>query len=287
MRASIGVMNEFPTCFHIGTQKAGSTYLYNLLDSHSAVVLSEKTEINFFNNTFDKGPSWYKSLFPNTGTKIDISPTYFKDGNVVASRIRDFYEHPDELRFVLILRNPVDYLASHFRMHKLHGYFEKHRDMYPKQSKEITTFLEMYPTYADNGKYYTLFAPWLKYFSRQQFHVVLFEEFIRDTDTALKEILSFWEIPYEKLSASAVSYNATLRSRYLHKAKTWTVHRPQLKNTLKRSALFSWVYKNMLTKKTEQILSPQERAVIAGYVKEDVAQLSQLGIDTSMWKDFN
>ena len=176
------VMSQFPTRFHIGTQKAGSTYLYNLLSSHPDTSLSERTEVSFFGRHFDEGPEWYAQEFLDKGTKIDISPTYFRDGTVVAPRIKAFYEKPEELRFLLILRNPVDYIASHFRMHHLHNYFEKRSAIFPKPTEDIVLFLKRYPEYASRTQYHALLREWLMYFTRGQFLVVLFEDFVSDTD---------------------------------------------------------------------------------------------------------
>ncbi|HLE78026.1 MAG TPA: sulfotransferase, partial [bacterium] len=74
-----------PTRFHIGLQRAASTYLYDLLASHPDVALPRKG-LGFFSNKFDRGLPWYLAQFMGDGVRIDSSPNYFFRGRTVAPR---------------------------------------------------------------------------------------------------------------------------------------------------------------------------------------------------------
>ena len=121
-RFPIGILGsvDLPTRFHIGTQRAGSSYIYNLLKSHPGVSLSPRQEIHFYTRKFEQGVDWYLSNFGSGGTPIDTSPKYFHRGEVVAPRIKTMLGDARPY-FLLVLRNPIDYAFSHFRMHQRQG----------------------------------------------------------------------------------------------------------------------------------------------------------------------
>ncbi len=64
-------MNKIPDAIVIGAGKAGSTSLYNYLDSHPRIFGSRIKELMYFASKYDKGLDWYLSNFPESdGTKI-------------------------------------------------------------------------------------------------------------------------------------------------------------------------------------------------------------------------
>jgi hypothetical protein len=68
---------------------------------------------------YEKGFKWYMAQFPAEGTRIDTSPTYVHS-EVGAPRIKEAVgaEAP---RFLLIVRNPIDYARSHYQMQVRQG----------------------------------------------------------------------------------------------------------------------------------------------------------------------
>lgn len=279
--------HRLPTRFHIGTQKAGSTYLYNLLASHPDAGLSPMSEINFFSDRFEKGMEWYKGVFPDQGNIIDCSPTYFKYGSVVAERIHSAYgDAASQLRFLLIVRNPIDYVQSHFLMQKQQGFFKKRTDLYPVAPDTLSVCARMYPQYLKRGHYAQLWEEWLRYFSREQFLVIPFEEFVRDEKEVTKRILSFFDLSPRVLSAPQISQNKALRFKGLARIRDFTLAHPSLKRFLKSSPLFQAVFNRFLTVNTVEMLSPEMRRELAGEFRLDVARLTQMGVTTQYWKDF-
>jgi hypothetical protein len=282
-------MNErLPKYMHIGTQKAGSTYLYNLLAEHPAVGLSNLTEVNFFSEQFARGPAWYLNAFPNDDrTIIDCSPTYFKYGATAAARIAEVYgEGAGDLRFVLLLRNPIDYVHSHFTMQRMQGYFAKRPDLYPVVPDTTLVCARMYPNYLARGAYANLLTEWFQYFDRSQFLIIPFEAFVADQDEVIASILSFWNLPEKKLSAPSVSTNRALRYSFLSQIRDQVISRPRLKATLKHNWLFQKLFTRVLTVATADHLPPEGRRELAAVFAADVRSLGALGVDTRFWRDF-
>ena len=276
---------RLPHLFHIGTQKAGSTYLYNLLRAHPDVTLSFQ-EVAFYTRYFDRGVEWYISSFAKSGYAVDTSPKYFMQGRQAAPRIKRLVTDPPPL-FLLILRNPIDYVHSHYQMHLRTGYFRQHRTMYPKVPKNLVDFLELYPNYLERGRYCQILEDhWLSHFDQTQFKIVSFERFIAHTDDVLGGILDFFSLRDLELSTVSTSKNAMLRHPFLYKAKALVTKRPLLTSLLRNSKLFNFFYEGYLTSGTPQ-LSQADRDSLRRYFAEDVERLKKrVGREVSGWVDF-
>ncbi|PLX27398.1 hypothetical protein C0583_03740 [Candidatus Parcubacteria bacterium] len=274
---------KLPYRFHIGTQKAGSTYLYNLLLKHPDVGLSEMTEVNFFSREFEKGYDYYSELFPQ-GEAIDMTPKYFMLGGTVAPRIKKYADEFLEKapKFLLILRNPIDYLNSHFEMQKI-----QISEM--PEVENLLDYVKKNPGYLKRAKYYEILtSSWLKYFDKSQFRIIEFSDFVKNKDERLNEILDFWNLKQVHLEANSVSENRLLKYSCLHKVRGFINESVFLKKFLKKNRVFGVVYKKWLTKKSKNILSPEERLQLREMLKNDVDNLKKLfNRDFKYWQDFN
>lgn len=279
-------MSDWPKRIHIGTQKAGSTYFYNLLASHPDVALSSETEVDFYTKRFEKGAEWYFGTFAERGVRVDTSPKLFMLGEDAAPRIA---ERAPDARFVLILRNPVSYLASHFDMQVQQGHFKKHPERYPDSIENLVPFIRRYPAYLARAKYAEILNKyWLPKFSLDRFYIVSFERFISDTKAVMNEIQLFWNLPVRELAAPELSRNRALRFSWLHRVRTEIVKREGLKRALKRSRVFNRLFEQALTKQSSRGLSGGDRAAVAELLRDDVAELRRItGQAFSEWQDFS
>lgn len=284
-------MEDLPKIIHIGTQKAGSTYLYHLFAQHPDISLSKYPENNYYLKYYDKGKNWYLDSFNNKGTKIETSPKYFQKGEIVAPRIKDTLGNQD-VKLLLILRNPVDYLNSHFRMHLHQNKMQKRKDKYKNISSDITTFIENNPHYLNRAAYYkTLKNSWLQYFSLDDFKIIFFEEFIRDTKGVMDELFMDFGLRRIDLSLDKSIYkNKMLKNKYL-----WKMRQSALKNRVMRKAgkmilnmpVIRDIFSYITTDTSANLLSESDRKVIADYYKDDVGNLTRLlGLSSTPWKDF-
>jgi len=277
---------KLPDLFHIGTQRAGSTYLYNLLKTHPEVSLSPLQEVHFYmTKNFHRGVDWYMNCFPKEGHQIDTSPKYFMLGEQVAPRIKDLLKDQIPL-FLLILRNPIDYVNSHYQMHLRTGYFKRQRAMYPKVPTALVEFVKIYPTYLERGLYCNILEEhWLSHFDESQFKIVFFEDLVTNTDDVIRQILDFFGLPSRQLSTVPSSKNRMLRHPFLYKARDTVVKMPQLKSFLKGSKLFNYFYDNYLSANAP--LSKEDRGWLQKYFSEDVERLKErIGRDIPQWSDF-
>jgi len=277
-------MNNIPNIFHIGTQRAGSTFLFNLLKKHPQISLSKRQEIHYYTSNFEKSIDWYLNQFDENKIMIDTSPKLFQKGYISAKRIYNNLGKKKP-KFILVLRNPIDYINSHFRMHLKTGFFKKHEN-YSSKTKDLLNHLENHPEYLDRALYAkNLKENWLDLFDiKKNFKIIFFNDLINNKDNTIKEILGFLDLKDVKLSTDIISQNKILRTRFLYKIKDIVVKNDFLKETLKGSYFFNEIYRRFLTEKDN--LSNNDRKILKDLFKDDVKSLEELLGKNVPWKDF-
>jgi hypothetical protein len=172
-----------PNFLVLGAQKAGTTWLADMLRQHPQICMPEKKEIHFFNKreNYQKGFDWYEEHFEacNEPVRGEATPNYFwtsRDEEEIreSGRTKNIPElvqdaYPD-LQFIVSLRDPVDRAVSAYRTLVRAGYVA------PRKS-----ILEVAHHYGivSIGDYQTHIDRWFEHFSRSQFLFLIFEEDIK------------------------------------------------------------------------------------------------------------
>lgn len=128
---------NFPDFIIIGSSKAGTTSLYSYLDSNEQVFMSKPKEPNFFaffrnQRSYDKnavlnekvhllncGLDEYLRIFEDGVRKVsgEASTCYIDFHENVIENIKYLYgDRVNELKLILLLRNPADKAFSHYQM---------------------------------------------------------------------------------------------------------------------------------------------------------------------------
>lgn len=182
--------------FCIGAAKSGSTWLARVIDEHPEIQVSDPKEPNFFTARgsayLDRPPtgflaSWetYRAGFPTPGkVNADFSIHTMADPDA-AKRIRSVFP---QAKFLLILRDPVKRLYSHYRHEertKLMGkaYVQSLEPTF-EQAIENQEFLR-------RSRYAELLEPWTETFPKDRFHIMTTEAAQRDPVTHVKEVFRF------------------------------------------------------------------------------------------------
>lgn len=181
----------FPNFLIIGAEKAGTTWLYDVLRRHPDIFLPDTKELSFFNGRHsdlksnDKfvrlGPGWYENFFRfrrDESAVGDISPMYLCDTEAPA-RIAQML--PD-VRLIAVLRDPVERAVSHYWM----AYNKRH----------VTDSLGAVISRNDEaiivrGLYGAQIERYLRHFPRENMLVLIFEEVMADRDRALDRLCHF------------------------------------------------------------------------------------------------
>ena len=118
---------SLPNFMCLGAAKSGTTTLYDILRQHPDVYIPSFKEPHFFDipENYKNGINWYgKNYFKNANTKVvaDFTPSYFFDKEAPK---RIFESLGGKVKFVVILRYPVDRAYSHY----LHSIRDKHENL--------------------------------------------------------------------------------------------------------------------------------------------------------------
>ena len=233
-----------PSFLIIGTQKGGTTSLYNYLIQHPFVASAFAKEVHFFDNhtcahNFGKGMAWYKSHFEYSLYKSykkivhqqdlitgEGSPDYLFDPHAsrrIAATI-------PTVKLIVLLRNPVDRAYSHY-LHNVRAAYDVGREMLSfeeaiaqesnrlngekqKLLKDETYFSYnyMHYSYLSRGMYAEQLKIWLSLFPQEQIIVLRSEDFFTDPDSIFKQVVDFLDIPTYKLEKYK-SYNSRTENK--------------------------------------------------------------------------
>jgi Sulfotransferase domain len=158
-----------PDFLGIGIQKAGTSWLHQQLYHHPQVFVPDRKEIHFFDQYYEKGEGWYQSFFPSQDSEKsykaigEFTPRYIFMENA-PQRIADVLGK--DVKFIVVLRNPVDRLYSFYKMKKVENGFKGGLETFAKlDSKPFKRGL-----YADQLKNY------FRFFKKENFLIFIYEE---------------------------------------------------------------------------------------------------------------
>lgn len=90
----------------IGAQKAGTTWLHEMLSQHPQLILPAAKELHYWDKQFPTSPvQAYSNFFQHTDCyEGEITPAY---ASLPITTIQVIYQHFPELRLIYSLRNPI------------------------------------------------------------------------------------------------------------------------------------------------------------------------------------
>ncbi len=218
-----------PNFFIVGAAKAGTTTLYELLKRHPDVYLSVIKEPQFFccEDLYQKGIDYYLKTYFNKSSKFsargDATPQYIHFEKV-AKRISEAIPTANQ-RFILIMRDPVKRAYSLYWNMVAEGVEnlsfkdaieqEDIRSRDPYLEKNCALKFQ----YIKSGMYAHQIRNYLKYFKKDQFLFLFFEDLIENKDKVFNEICGFLGIRSDVLLSTEEVFNASSmpRSRLVHR----------------------------------------------------------------------
>lgn len=174
-----------PNFLCIGTYRAGTTWLQNVLKEHSDIYLPDEKEIMFFSHHYAKGIGWYERFFNHyQGQKYvgEICPTYLLSSEKTAQRI---YKHVPHVKLIVSFRNPPDQVFSLYNLMLTRG-----RNV----SKDLMLVLQEEKWMLDNVLYHKHLSRFLQYFEVGDFLILFFEDLKKDPKEFLSQIYNFLDI---------------------------------------------------------------------------------------------
>lgn len=165
----------------IGAQRSGSTWLYELLDSHPSIYMSrpKRPEPKYFLNENCSRVDYIKEVFgdaPRNERYFGEKSTSYYEHAHVAERIDTCLP---SVKLIVILRNPVDRAISNYK-------FSVENGLETRSLKDVFIYEVPPPlfdgdvsvnpfTYLERGHYAQLLTPFIEKFGNRLFVMVLEE----------------------------------------------------------------------------------------------------------------
>ena len=194
-------LRQSPNFIIIGTQRGGTTSLYHYLTAHPNVGEAYRKEVHFFDRYFDKGWDWYLAHFPlrDEFPVVGEASPYYVFHPEVPQRI--LAAMPD-VRFILLLRNPIDRALSQYNMKFRRGYetlpFDEAIAREPERlavSDDPISLAQRHHSYLARGVYVDQLERWFACFPRDRFLIIKSEEFYSDPERLLHQSQEFLGLP--------------------------------------------------------------------------------------------
>lgn len=188
----------------VGAQKSGTTSLYSYLSDHPEIEMSPLKE-TFFYSYLLKGDTFLKT-YPDIPKSLDEYGMLWKREDLCrGEKTATYLSTPGvaklikktnpKVKIIMILRNPVDRAYSHYMMNVRNGIekapFEEVLDeaLYLDSKDPPERF-----GYIRNGRYFSYVKEYIDCFPQEQIQVILFDDFVKNTDIVLKRIMFFLNV---------------------------------------------------------------------------------------------
>tara|TARA_B100000161_G_scaffold265467_1_gene241838 strand:+ start:1028 stop:1885 length:858 start_codon:yes stop_codon:yes gene_type:complete len=277
--------------FIIGAAKSGTTSLCEYITQHPKVFIPNIKEPHFFSNIKQTTTTRvinnikeYSQLYKNRKEQYlcDGSTSYLFFSKRTALKIKKYNKHA---KIILLLRNPIDRLYSHYLMAK---------EMVGEEVNDIRFVInEDYRTkqgyhdskvnpYLAPSFYFKNVEEYLNRFSKENVHIVIFEDLIANLDHEMSQIFSFLNL--ENICVNSKIYNSykKMRNTYLNKV-IFNKQSAFLKTIIPRK--IKYFLKNILYKKSEKpTLDKKIREKLHIIFNDDIEKLYKLTQKESILK---
>jgi len=181
-----------------GAQKSGTTALHYFLNKHPDICMGDQQEIHFFDDDhlFISDPDYgqlhkHYRMLPRSSIAGDCTPSYLYHQSA-AERI---WKYNPKIKFLILLRNPVDRAFAHWNMQRYRGrepldFFDAIREEETRIAGAPATEARRF-AYVERGFYGCQLERLFKFFPREQVKAVKFEDFKGSQREVLASILSF------------------------------------------------------------------------------------------------
>ena len=192
--------SKLPDFLVIGGMRCGSTTLHNVLSFHPQLFVPEQKELHYFDGyNADIFPNIeeYKKVFQNAGSHQlcgEITPDYL----TTPSALKNISNIFQELKIVVILREPVARVCSHYLMSCATGFevlpFDKAIESEQTRLLNRNKIADIFHSYKERSTYLPRLEKYAERFGRHNIHVIFLEELNKTPSRELAGLWSFLEV---------------------------------------------------------------------------------------------
>jgi len=257
--------------FHIGPQKAATTWFYRTFREHPEVCVPPRDTVGYYSMHHALGHAWFASHFAvgeQHRVALDPTPSYIRSPYAPA-RIQADY--PDA-KIVATLRDPVERAYSHF----WHNY--KKGELAFTFDRVLKTY-DLFQNWIEPGIPVAPLRDYIQRFGRSNLHIIRYETLTRDPLTVYRDACAFMGVAPEA-GPSGVD-------RVVNPAKPPVTNPVNVAlRALRTYKLAPHLYSRVTGLDTyERGVSPELREAILVRIRPMIAELEEvLALDLSAWK---
>lgn len=299
-----------PNFFCVGFAKCGTTTLHEIFKQHPDIYLPEIKETQYYwsNEAYKKGFEWYLKRYYSGADEQkavgEINPN-LTNRNYAQAIAKDFGSN---IKLIFLLRNPLNRLFSHYKFYLKFGTSFNNINLCIKYAnhnqvgfdrfvdlnfiKSSSGMISLAPTYMKSfieiSNYYSHIKEYLNYFPKENTKIVLFEEFIQDTERVTKELFDFLgvnrdaKINYDIIANEGNLVPKSINSIYLYQMLLQLMDQGFKLNSNRMDGFIVWLreflQRNVLlapeTDKSK--MSDEAKELLQKYFEEDKKQIEQL-----------
>jgi hypothetical protein len=293
-----------PDFFIVGAPKCGTTAMMDYLKQHPDVFVPERKELDFFGSDLVfKGrrltEAEYLSFFSRATTKkrAGEASVWYLYSKKAALEIKEF---SPSARIIIMLRNPVDMMYSFHSQRvydgnedieefeaALEAEAERRRGLrLPSKASDVFGWC-----YRDAATYTPQVQRYFDVFGRRQVHVLIYDDFARDTAGAYRDICRFLDVEADfRPDFRMVNARKKIRSKALreflrkpHPASGWLFRAMGLRPD-RNGGYKGWLRRLNSSDHSLAPINPVLRKRLQLEFNAEVRQLSALlGRDLSHW----
>lgn len=288
-RGARGQQGVKPSFLFVGTGRAGSNWVFEVLREHPEVVMPRNKGTFFFNRNFDRGVDWYESFF-RYGQVGQVGGEVCEDYLCDVDAMERIFEYRRDMRLICCFRNPYERALSHWRFFGRNGLAESTLIEQGRRRPDLY-YLGYYAT--------QLRALWGR-FSKEHVLVYLYEDLVSDPEKIVSSIYKFIAVDQRFLPRSTkILVNAgaeprvKLVARMVHELhmRSWGESRfiSNLTGSVKRVQPLRGVVKALLYKRPVKSAGWRDSLaifpsdILARYEQEILELEDLLGRDLSHW----
>ncbi len=210
-----------PDFLILGAQKAGTTSLYNYLLRHPRVAPAFTKEVHYFTLHRDEPEAWYRAHFPRVralerrgAVTGEATPYYLFEPRAPRRVARVL----PEVRFVVLLRDPVERAHSHYQHERARGReplgfaaaLEVEQQRLGAEIERLasdpsyTSTAHQHQSYFSRGLYAEQLQRWRQHYSAERFLILQSETFFADPTASCQRVFEFLELPQHALDGLRV-----------------------------------------------------------------------------------
>ncbi len=281
---------KWPNLFLVGPPRSGTTTLYEILDSHPEIFMSQVKEPNYFSTppiperhfqilgaTQDK--KVYLKLFEKAGAKhvyLGEGTTHYLSDKHAAERIS---KHSPDAKIITILRDPVERAYSgYLLLGRRDGNKKSFYETIKENIKDLDNKSKQFGNFALQGLYSKQLKKYYKHFPKKNILVLSFDDLKNNRQALVGQVAKFLDLNADKFTGATVEKNVFQKprnkfSRFILSNQSLTKYGLKI---LPRPLLRLVRNKVLLKKADKKPIDPKSQKLLEKLYKEELKNFDKM-----------